>query len=320
MAYESVPYQNVGLATSSTQASFDIGEALAAVWISSIVNNGSSSHNSAPSSPTAWRMIFFMAFPFALLSILVCAAVWEPQPSRAFRREHQTYAIPVARFIRSPVILICSALVLLADGAMRAIVVLRWAGYTINHSSVPFDALLASVPMAWVTMVATIMVSGALSDVVGRPKLLCAYLLATGLLVFPLLSLFQYAYYPSRMWPLTAFHFLFFGVLCGLQQGCFPALLGDIFPAPIRCTGICVTYSISRFLGILVLVLVLTIYTDQRGGEAEQITSSHMDLSSYSSLNTGICLVAACLVSAVSSLLVPVSSSSSSSSSDSNEW
>jgi len=130
-------------------------------------------------------MIFFMAFPFALLSIIVCAVVWKPQPSRTFRREHQTCAIPVARFIRSPITFICSALMLLADGAMRAIVVLRWAGYTINHSNVPFNALLASVPMAWVAMLATIMVSGALSDVVGRCKLLCAYLLATGLLVFP---------------------------------------------------------------------------------------------------------------------------------------
>jgi len=299
MAYESTQHQHAGLATSLTEASFDIGTALAAVAVSSIVTV----NIPASQSQSAWQGLFFVAFPFALLAMLIRAAVPEPEPSRTFRQDQQTLAIPFIQVLRAPMTLFYSVMMLLLDASMRVMVTFWWAGYSIvNPLRVPLHALLTSIPVAWITMIVTIVLTGALSDVIGRRKLQSFSQILTGVSILPLFYLLRYTQYPFRMWPLRAFHFIFFGLLCGVQQGCFPALLADIREAPSRCTGLCLAYSLSRLLAATVLYLIVI-----RGVKEEHASSNDDDLTRYSMVDTAAYLVVASFVSAISTLLVPVS-------------
>jgi len=188
---------------------------------------------------------------------------------------------------------------------MKAVVELYWAGYAISTPGVPLKALLAALPLALLAMIATIVLSGAMSDFVGHPKLLLSSsLFITGAMVVPLSYLFEYARYPHRVWPLTMFHFLFFGLLCGIQQGCFPALVTGAFSPTSRCTGVSLAYSISRFLAVVLFFFV--VMHGKSGGEKK---CSNKHLSRYPMVVDGeIYLVVTSLISAVSALALPVSS------------
>ena len=246
--------------------------------------------------------MFFLAFPLVLLVICARVRAPEPRPSRLFRQEGQTLPYPISNLLHYPKALICCVLLMYLDGVMR-VLFLPWGSiYVFNPPNIPYSTLLNSITMAGVVMAGTTMMSGMLGDLVGRRKVMVVTQLLTGLLVFPVFSLLRRTHYPSRMWPLTLFHALFFGVLNGFQQGCYPALLADIFPPPIRCTGVSVAYGLSRIPASAFFLVIMSHVDDSPSSyDPEGITKRD------TMRNIGFYLVAGSLVGALFTMVVPVS-------------
>ena len=176
----------------------------------------------------------------------------------------------------------------------------------LNPPKMSYHDLMTSVAAGGTVMVMAIIASGALGDIVGRRKIVCTAQILTGVSILPLFLLLLYTNVPGRIWPLTVFHMIIFGLLSGAQQGSFPALLSDVFPPPIRCTGVSVVWALSRIPSSAILI---TIMPGMLNMERWSQMLESKDVFWRSSLcNLGIAIMIVSLISAISTILVPVSS------------
>jgi len=287
-----------------------VGAAVAAALVATALKPGSASGPHRLSSlppPLMWRSQFFSAIPFTLSSLYLLVKLPEPRPSIRFREDGHTAPFAIIKVLGYPLTLICCVLLLYAEGVVRVLFVPWGATYALNPLNVPYELLLHSITIGAVVMVGSVVMFGWLGDVLGRRKVMVAAQISTGLLVFPLLSLLRRTQYPTCMWSLTLFHVLFFGVLSGALQGCYPALLADIFPAPIRCTGVAVANSLSRIPSSACFLIIID-YLDKRYTYHTETdpTNPASTFQGHTLQNIGYYVMVTSFMSAVFTLLVPV--------------
>ncbi|MFI8902603.1 MFS transporter [Streptomyces virginiae] len=104
------------------------------------------------------------------------------------------------------------------------------------------DALLATA-LVNLGFAASILPAGLLSDRVGRRPVMLGGALGIAVLAHPLLHLLQS---PGASPPARAAAVLTAGVLVGLLAGPGPAMLAEMFPRRVRCTGLGLSYALAN--------------------------------------------------------------------------
>ncbi|NXY94510.1 MFS transporter [Streptomyces sp. BR123] len=123
------------------------------------------------------------------------------------------------------------------------------------------DALLATA-LANLGFAAAILPAGALSDRIGRRPVMVFGALSVVLLALPLLRLLQS---PAAGPGAKAGAVLLAGALVGLLAGPGPAMLAEMFPRRIRCTGLGVAYALANAVFSGCAGLVITALTARTG-------------------------------------------------------
>lgn len=103
-----------------------------------------------------------------------------------------------------------------------------------------FDTFLASL-IGNVFLLLACMFSGALSDRIGRKKVIVGAGLVLAVIVHPLLWLLHV----SPTLPTLIFVQTMFCICCGLYAGGAPAALSELFPTRVRSTGLSITYNVA---------------------------------------------------------------------------
>jgi len=200
--------------------------------------------------------------PFLLTLPLGLAALWlrlRLEETPAFRRETET-GLPPA----SPSVLEVASTVAL--GAAR---IMGWAaaGYTFlvvlpsylqSTLDATFQQALIATVLANLGFAITIVPAGLLSDRVGRRAVMLTGALLVALLSLPLLNLLQ-ASGTSNVTKAAAVFAA--GAVVGLMAGPGPAMLSELFPTNVRCTGLGLAYALSNavFSGCAGLIITETV-------------------------------------------------------------
>ncbi|MCX5192568.1 MFS transporter [Streptomyces sp. NBC_00249] len=132
--------------------------------------------------------------------------------------------------------------------------VMGWAaaGYTFlvvlpsylqNTLGASFREALIATTLANLGFAAAILPAGMLSDRVGRRPVMLGGALAVVVLALPLFHLLQD---PAASAPAKAAAVLAAGAVVGLLAGPGPAMLAEMFPARVRCTGLAVAYALAN--------------------------------------------------------------------------
>ncbi|MFF4568647.1 MFS transporter [Streptomyces sp. NPDC001410] len=190
-----------------------------------------------------WRLPFLLALPLGLVALWLRVGLEETPEFRERDRERErTAAGPSgAGVVASAVLLGIGRVMGWSAAGYTFLVVLPSYLQASLHTGVR-EALLATVP-ANVGFAAAILPAGLLSDRFGRrPVMLTGAVLVAGLAV-PLFNLLQSNGTSAATRGVAT---CAAGALVGLMAGPGPALLAEMFPARVRCTGLGLAYSLSN--------------------------------------------------------------------------
>ncbi|MGW0390414.1 MFS transporter [Streptomyces sp. NPDC003042] len=190
-----------------------------------------------------WRIPFLLALPLGLGALWLRAGLAEPPGSPA--------AAPATPKPPTATATGTGTVGAVALGIGR---IMGWsaAGYTFlvvlpshlqSTLGASFQEALIATTLANLGFAASILPAGMLSDRIGRrPVMLCG---ALTVVVFslPLLHLLQD---PAASAPAKAVAVLGAGAAVGLLAGPGPAMLAEMFPASVRCTGLGVAYALAN--------------------------------------------------------------------------
>ncbi|MFF2196505.1 MFS transporter [Streptomyces sp. NPDC058157] len=224
----------------------------------------------SPQALTAWgwRVPFLLSLPLGLTALTLRTSL--PEPPAEGGRDVAADAVPrPARPVpdrRGAAV--TARTVLLGVGR-----IMGWsaAGYTFlvvlpSYLQATLGAslreALVATALANLGFAASILPAGILSDRVGRRPVMLAGALAVTLLALPLLHLLQD---PDAPAPAKAAAVCGAGAAVGLLAGPGPAMLAEMFPAHVRCTGLGVAYALANAVFSGCAGLVITALTAGTG-------------------------------------------------------
>ncbi len=211
-----------------------------------------------------WRIPFLLALPLGAVALWLRTALEEP-PAPA----------PVAAAVTDP------ARTTGVREQARAVVlgigrIMGWsaAGYTLlvvlpSHLQSALgasfrDALLAAT-LVNLGFAASILPAGLLSDRIGRRPVMLGGALGVAVLAIPLLHVLQS---PGASTQARIAAVLTAGALVGLLAGPGPAMLAEMFPRRVRCTGLGLSYALANAVFSGCAGLLITALTARTGNTA----------------------------------------------------
>ncbi|WP_327135029.1 MFS transporter [Streptomyces sp. NBC_01343] len=202
-----------------------------------------------------WRIPFLLALPLGAVALWLRTALAEPPPPREPAAPADTPPVSPRELTRAVVLGIGRVMGWSAAGYTFLVVLPSYLQATLGASL--REALLATA-LANAGFAASILPAGALSDRIGRRPVMLSGALGVVLLALPLLHLLQSPGVPP--WP-RAGAVLLAGALVGLMAGPGPAMLAEMFPRRVRCTGLGLAYSLANavFSGCAGLVITALI-------------------------------------------------------------
>ncbi|MCC0093848.1 MFS transporter [Streptomyces flavotricini] len=202
-----------------------------------------------------WRIPFLLALPLGAVALWLRTALAEPPPPREPAAPADTPPAAPRELARAVVLGIGRVMGWSAAGYTFLVVLPSYLQATLGASL--REALLATA-LANAGFAASILPAGALSDRIGRRPVMLSGALGVVLLALPLLHLLQSPGVPP--WS-RAGAVLLAGALVGLMAGPGPAMLAEMFPRRVRCTGLGLAYSLANavFSGCAGLVITALI-------------------------------------------------------------
>lgn len=211
-----------------------------------------------------WRVPFLLALPLGLAALWLRTGLVEP-PGRAAAAVPGTGAPdaevrPTAGVTARAVVLGIGRIAGWSAAGYTFLVVLP--SYLQSTLGASFQEALIATTLANLGFAASILPAGTLSDRIGRrPVMLCGAL-AVALFALPLLHLLQD---PGTSTPAKAAALVCAGATVGLLAGPGPAMLAEMFPARVRCTGLGVAYALANAVFAGCAGLVITTLTGLTG-------------------------------------------------------
>ncbi|WP_043193020.1 MFS transporter [Streptomyces sp. NRRL F-2664] len=190
-----------------------------------------------------WRIPFLLALPLGTVALWLRTALQEPPdtpPAPPDGPPAVTGPTDLREQVRAVVLGIARIMGWSAAG-YAFLVVLPSHLQTATGASFR-DALLATT-LVNLGFAAAILPAGALSDRIGRRPVMLAGALGVAVLAFPLLQLLQS---PGASPQVRAAAVLAAGALVGLLAGPGPAMLAEMFPRRVRCTGLGLSYALAN--------------------------------------------------------------------------
>lgn len=212
-----------------------------------------------------WRIPFLLALPLGAVALRLRTALEEPPGAAARTAAPPGGAAPLpadprggplrrGELGRAVVLGIGRIMGWCAAGYAFLVVLPSYLQASLGTSL--REALLVTA-LAQAGFAASILPAGMLSDRIGRRPVMLAGALCVVVSAFPLLHLLRS---PGSPW-LRAGAVLLAGAMVGLMAGPGPAMLAEMFPRRVRCTGLGVAYSLANavFSGCAGLVITALI-------------------------------------------------------------
>ncbi|ELS57989.1 MFS transporter [Streptomyces viridochromogenes] len=199
-----------------------------------------------------WRLPFLLTLPLGLGALWLRLRLDE---TPAFRREGEAER-PPGREVAGAIALGAGRIMGWAAAGYTFLVVLP--SYLQSTLDATFQqALIATVP-ANLGFAVTIVPAGLLSDRLGRRTVMLTGALLVVVLAVPLLNLLQN---PGVSLIVKGAAVCGAGAVVGLMAGPGPAMLAELFPTNVRCTGLGLAYALSNavFSGCAGLIITETI-------------------------------------------------------------
>lgn len=196
-----------------------------------------SSLSEAQLSPWGWRLPFLLALPMGLGALWLRLRLDE---TPTFREREPAESLP-ARDVAWAVALGAGRVMGWAAAGYAFLVVLPSYLQTALHAT--FREALTATVLANLGFAATIIPAGLLSDRIGRRPVM---LTGAGLVVVLAVPLLNLAQSDGTSTPFKGLAVLLAGAVVGLMAGPGPALLAEMFPTRVRCTGLGLAYALSN--------------------------------------------------------------------------
>ncbi|MFF3765246.1 MFS transporter [Streptomyces sp. NPDC001922] len=213
-----------------------------------------------------WRVPFLLALPLGLAALRLRLRLEE---TPAFQRARAAFVTgpggtgpapaavaPDPRRLAGAVLLGAGRTMGWAAAGYTFLVVMP--GYLQSTLHTTFHQALVATVLANLGFAAAILPAGALSDRIGRRAVMTAGAALAAVLAFPLLNLLQDAGSSSLARGAAV---ILAGAVVGLMAGPGPAMLAEMFPVTVRCTGLGLAYSLANAVfsgcaGLLVTELI----------------------------------------------------------------
>ncbi|MFJ3925256.1 MFS transporter [Streptomyces sp. NPDC090022] len=211
-----------------------------------------------------WRVPFLLALPLGLAGLRLRAGLVEPPPpdARDGGTEPAGAAAAPARRGELPRAVVLGAGRIMGWSAAGYTFLVVLPAYLQSTLHTSFRAALIAGVLTNLGFAAAVLPAGHLSDRVGRRPVMLAGALLVVVLSFPLLGLLQD---PGSSVPARAAALLAAGAVVGLMAGAGPAMLAEMFPARVRCTGLGVAYALANAVFSGCAGLVITAVTARTG-------------------------------------------------------
>ncbi|MFJ8728744.1 MFS transporter [Streptomyces bauhiniae] len=188
-------------------------------------------------SAWGWRLPFLLALPMGLGALWLRLRLDE---TPTFREQEPAESLP-ARDVAWAVALGAGRVMGWAAAGYAFLVVLPSYLQTALHAT--FREALTATVLANLGFAATIIPAGLLSDRIGRRPVMLTGAGLVVVLAVPLLNLLQSVGTSTLIKGLAV---LLAGAIVGLMAGPGPALLAEMFPTRVRCTGLGLAYALSN--------------------------------------------------------------------------
>ncbi|HEX4246788.1 MAG TPA: MFS transporter [Pseudonocardia sp.] len=192
-----------------------------------------------------WRIPFLLSAGLVVTGLVVRLYVLETPAFERARAANRIVRVPLLDVLRRhPRELVFGTLVATASPAVGLLVYvyLVSVGQQVLHLST--GRMLFMAASAGVGLLAAIWGSASLAERVGRTKLSVFGLAAMAVWALPFFLLFQ-----TRSVPAMLLGFVVFGATVGIVNGPQAAILADLFPVPVRYTGVSFAFQLASILG-----------------------------------------------------------------------
>ena len=218
-----------------------------------------------------WRIPFLLALPLGLVALWLRLKLEETPsfqraqesadaPGTPGKEQPSPVASPRAGEVAKAICWGIARLMGWSAAGYTFLVVLP--GYLQNSLNATFQQALVATVLANLGFACSIIPAGVLSDRIGRRPVMAAGAALVALLAFPLLSVLQDTSSSTTAKGLMVF---VAGAVVGLMAGPGPAMLAEMFPTRVRCTGLGLAYSLSNAVFSGCAGLIITEFIKRTG-------------------------------------------------------
>jgi metabolite-proton symporter len=240
LAFEYAPPERRGLYASIPQIGLAIGLCLASGIVASLSYTLSDTQFLA----FGWRIAFMLSLFLVMIGIYIRINVMETPEFERVKQENRAAAVPFYTMLSDyPMSVIAGMGARFVDGVIFNIFAVFTIGYLSQTLHVSHTDALLGVTISAIVMCVTIPIFGWLSDKLGRTQVYGVGSLLAGFSAFPAFWIF--VTYPTNTTAIWLALVIPFGIIYAAVYGPEAALFSELFPAPVRYTGISFVYQFS---------------------------------------------------------------------------